>query len=101
MGSHGQAMEGSKASELEAELEKELDGLRRDPNSYAAYLRARESQYKGKQIELLKDDLKTKVLLETKDGRKACLAAISALDKAKGLKQYEFKRGLHNVAVAH
>ena len=39
------------------------------------------------------------MLLETKDGRKACMAAITALDKARGLKAFEFKSGLKNVAI--
>ena len=74
--------------------------MRKDPNLYATFLRSnRQNLYKGNEIELLKDDLKTRVLLATKDGRKSCLAAISALDKAKGLKAFEFKKGLGKVAA--
>lgn len=93
-------MELPSADQLEKDLEKELAALRKDPSTYATFLRSnRQNLYKGNQLELLKDDLKTKVLLETKDGRKACLAAISALDKARGLKEWSFRPGLHSVAV--
>ncbi len=55
--------------------------------------------YQGNNLELLKDDLKTKVLLATKDGRKACLAAITALDKTRALKPFEHKAGLNAVSA--
>jgi hypothetical protein len=73
-------MELPSAEQLELDLQNELHALRKDPNVYATFLRGnRQNLYKGNELELLKDDLKTKVLLATKDGRKSCLAAISAL----------------------
>lgn len=39
-------------------------------------------------------------LLQTHDGRKACLAAITSLDKTRGLKPWQFKNGLNAVAAA-
>lgn len=51
-------------------------------------------------MELLKDDLKTKVLLKTVDGRKACMAAITACDKAKGLTAFDFRKGLDRISAA-
>lgn len=38
------------------------------------------------------------MLLATHDGRKACLAAITALDKARAMKAYEQRAGLAHVA---
>jgi hypothetical protein len=88
-------MELPSAESLEHDLQQELHALRKDPNVYATFLRSnRQNLYKGNEIELLKDDLKTRVLLATKDGRKGCLAAITACDKARGLKPFEFKKGL-------
>ena len=57
-------MELPPASALEVELEKELEALRKDPSTYANYIRSnRQNLYKGNNLELLKDDLKTKVCL--------------------------------------
>jgi hypothetical protein len=93
-------MELPAAEALERELQAELDVLRKDPNVFATYLRSnRQNLYKGNQLELLKDDLKTKVLLATHDGRKACLAAISALDKTRGLKPFGWRDSLSHVAA--
>ena len=92
-------MELAPASELEKDLEKELIALRSDPSKYSTLLKARERLYKGNEVEILKDDLKTKVLLATQSGRKAVNAAVSACDKARGLKPWDFGRGLHRLAV--
>src|SRR5438067_34622 len=78
------------AGDLETQLGADLELLRKDPAALANWLRAnRQNLYKGTELELLKDDLKTRVLLATRDGRKPCLAAISALDKCKALPPFQ------------
>lgn len=84
----------------EKQLIVELDLLRKEPATFATWIRSnRQNLYKGSNLELLKDDLKTKVLLATHDGRKACLAAITALDKTRALMPYEHKAGLNAVSA--
>ena len=56
-------MELPSAEQLELDLQQELHALRKDPNVYATYLRSnRQNLYKGNEIELLKDDLKTRLI---------------------------------------
>ena len=92
-------MELPAASDLERELEQELGALRQNPAAFAGLLRARERLYKGAQVEVLKDDLKTKVLLATQSGRQAVNAAAAACDKARNLRPWEFRPGLHRLAA--
>lgn len=84
---------------MEAELQQQLEDLRRNPKRWSGVLRSnRSNNYKGSELMIVNKGTMESTLFATNHGRRGCLSAITALEKSGPLPPFRFSNGLGKVA---